>query len=140
MIIKSLKILSSAIIISLTLLLLSYTISFFIKDSAKSLDLILFIVGAILVVFFGSELFTQSTSGALHTPKVNWRLFGSSNQNKDGSHSGALLIPQVIYRLVGSSNQNKNESQADVEKKPNFAASISLVLSGVILWTVSYFI
>jgi len=67
-------------------------------------------------------------------------LVGASNQNKNGSHSGALPIPQVIYRLVGASNQNKNESQNGVDKKTHFAASLSLVLSGVILWAVSFFV
>lgn len=141
MIIKSLKILFTAILIALPLLLISYAISYFIKDSTKSLDLILFIVGAIPIVSFGSGIFTRSTSGALHTPKVVWRLVGSSNQNEDGSHSGALLpTPQIIYRLVGSSNQNKNESQNGVDKKTHFAPSLSLVLSGVILWAVSFFV
>jgi hypothetical protein len=140
MIIKSLKILFTAILIALPLLLLSYAISYFIKDSTKS-DLILFLVGAILIVSFGPGIFTRSTSGALHTPKVIWRLVGSSNQNEDGSHSGALLpTPQIIYRLVGSSNQNKNESQNGVDQKTSFAASLSLVLSGVILWAVSFFV
>ena len=141
MVIKSLKILFTAILIALPLLLLSYAISYFIKDSAISLDLILFIVGAILIVVFGSEIFTRSTSGALHTPRVIWRLVGSSNQNEDGSHSGALLpMPQIIYRLVGSSNQNKNETQSGVDPQTSYAASLSLILSGIILWAVSFFI
>jgi len=139
LIIKSLKILFTAILIALPLLLLSYAISYFINDSTKS-DLILFLVGAILIVSFGPGIFTRSTSGALHPPKVFWRLVGASNQNENGTHSGALPIPQVIYRLVGSSNQNKNESQNGVDKKTHFAASLSLVLSGVILWAVSFFV
>lgn len=140
MIIKSLRILFTAILIALPLLLLCYAISYFIKDSTKSLDLILFIVGAIPILTFGSGIFTRSTIGALHMPKVIWRLVDSSNQNEDGSHSGALFIPQVIYRLVGSSNQNKNKSQNFVEKETNFAAPLSLVLSGAILWAVSFFV
>ena len=140
MIIKSLKILFTAILIALPLLLLSYIISYFVKDSTKSLDFILFIVGAIPIISFGPGIFTRSTSGALHTPKVIWRLVGSSNQNENGSHSGVLQIPQVIYRLVGSSSQNKNGSQGGVDKKTNFAASLSLVLSGVLLWVASYFV
>ncbi len=140
MIIKSLKILFTAILIALPLLLLSYAISYFIKDSTKSIDLILFIVGAIPIVSFGSGIFIRLTNVALHTPIAIWRLVGFSNQKEDGSHSGALLTPKVIYRLVGSSNQNKNESQSGVDKKTNFAASLSLVLSGVILWAISSFV
>ena len=141
MIIKSLRILFTSILIALPLLLLSYAISYFIKDSTKSLDLILVIVGAIPIVLFVSEIFTRSTSGALHTPKVIWRLVGSSNQNEDGTHSGAILpTPQIIYRLVGSTNQKKNESQNGVDQKTSFAASLSLLLSGVILWGVSFFV
>ena len=141
MIFKSLKILFTAILIALPLLLLSYAVSYFINDSAKSLDIILLIVGAIPILSFVSEIITRPTIGAPHPPKVIWRLVGSSNQNEDGTHSGAILpMPQIIYRLVGSSNHNKNETQSGVDPKTGFAASLSLALSGVMLWAVSFFV
>ena len=140
MITKSLKILFMAILIALPLLLLSYAISYFARDSTISPNLILFIVGAIPIVSFFPGLLARSTSGALRTPKVIWRLVGSSNQNENGSHSGALFIPQVIYRLIGSAHQIKNEPHSGLAKKANFASSLSLVLSGVILWAVSFLV
>ncbi|MCG8333479.1 MAG: hypothetical protein MJE63_03115 [Proteobacteria bacterium] len=140
MIAKSLRILLTAILVALPLLFVSYAISYFVNDSGKSLDLILFVVGAIPIVSFGAGIFTRSTSGALHTPKVIWRTVGFSNQNDDGSHSGVLYIPQVIYHLVGSPNRDKNEAQNAVGNKPHAAAHLSLVLSGVILWAVSFFV
>lgn len=139
MIAKSLRILLAAMLIALPLLLVSYAISYLVDNSAKSLGLILFIVGAIPIVSFAAGIFIRSTSG-LYTPKVIWRTVGFSNQNDDGSHSGVLYIPQVIYRLVGSPNQNKNEVQSGVGSKSHIAAHLSLVLSGVILWAISLFV
>jgi hypothetical protein len=59
-------------------------------------------------------LFTKSTSGAIHTPKV-------------------------IYRFVGTAIQGKNTLPEIESNKPDFAYTLSLVLSGVIVLGAGYF-
>lgn len=50
-----------------------YLISHVILNNPQLLDFILFIIGAIPIVIFLPSVFSQSRSGAIHTPKVIFR-------------------------------------------------------------------
>ncbi|MGI9536660.1 MAG: hypothetical protein ACR2PB_06305 [Desulfocapsaceae bacterium] len=112
---KTFKILISAALASLLLIVIGLLISFLFSDSQKSLGLIFFVIGAIPLVIFLPGLFGGGKSGAIHTPKV-------------------------IYRLVNTlSPQNKSSQNSD-DSRANFNASLIWVLAGVVLWIVSYFV
>lgn len=111
MIKKSSSILISAATISVPLILIAFVISYFVK---YPLGTILFIIGAIPIVIFSPGLFSSSTSGAIHTPKV-------------------------VYRFVNTLTPNKKTSQGD-DSRSKFDDSLSWVLAGLILWIVSYFV
>lgn len=110
---KTFKILISVVLSSIPLLLLGVLLSHFFSESQESLGLILFIIGAIPIVLFSPGLFSSSTSGAIHTPKV-------------------------IYRLVDTLTPRKRTSQNG--SKSNFNFSLNWVLAGIIIWIVSYFV
>ena len=113
--IKILKILLATVISSLLFLVLGFIISSVIDSPKGSLGTVLFIIGGVLIVFFSPGLFSNSSSGALHTPVVVYRLVNtvSKKSNKDMNSDGALSY---------------------------FFSSLSLVLAGVMLWGVSYFV
>ena len=111
---RTVRILASAALFSLGLIAIGLLISFLFSDSNNSLGLILFALGAIPLVIFLPGLFGGGKSGALHTPKV-------------------------IYRLVGTLTPENKSSQSGDERRANFNASLSWVLAGVIVWIVSYF-
>ena len=100
---------------SLLLFGLGFIISYYFTSSLQTLGFILFVIGAIPIVLFSSGLFSSSSSGALHTPKV-------------------------FYRLVGTLKREKNTPQGEQDGKEHFFSTLSLVLSGVILWVISYFV
>ena len=112
---KIFKILISAALSSLLLIIVGYLVSFLFSDSQKSLGLILFVVGAIPMVIFLPGLFGGGKSGAIHTPKV-------------------------IYRVVNTLSPHNKSSQTGDDSRANFNASLNWVLAGVIVWIVSYFV
>jgi hypothetical protein len=74
------------------------------------------VIGAIPIFFYLPCLFTRSTSGSIHTPKV-------------------------IYRLVGTlDKKKKNLQNGTTTGQANVVSSLSIVLAGVILWAVSLYI
>jgi hypothetical protein len=111
MIRKISNILISSAIMSVALILTAFIISYFVTYPPAT---ILFIAGAIPIVIFGPGLFSGSTSGVIHTPKV-------------------------IYRLVDSLGPHKKRSPTDGSRS-RFEDSLSWVLAGLITWIVSYFI
>ena len=108
MIKKSSNVLISAASISAPLILIAFVISYFVK---YPLGTILFIIGAIPIIVFIPGVFSSSTSGAIHTPKV-------------------------VYRFVNTLTPGKKTSQGDDSK----SASLSWVIAGLILWVISYFV
>jgi len=114
MIEKVFKILFFAVLSSLPLLLIGYILSRFFAKSTESLGIILFIIGAIPLVLFSPGLFSGSTSGAIHTPKV-------------------------IYRLVDTLTPHNKRYSNSEDPKSNFNFSLNWVLAGLLLWIVSYF-
>jgi len=112
---RAVKIIISAVLSSLLLLLAGLLISFIFSNSQKSLGLIYFIVGALPLVIFAPGLFGGGKSGAIHTPKV-------------------------IYRFVNTLGPAKKTSQSGDDSSANFNASLSWVLAGLIVWVISYFV
>lgn len=115
MISKIAKTILSSVILALVLLLTGLMISFFINSQHSHLSTILFIIGGIVIVIFSPGLFRSSSSGALHTPVV-------------------------VYRLVNTLSRRGDGGKSDANTFSHFFSSLSLVLAGVILWGVSYFV
>ena len=111
MIKESSNVLISAATISVPLILIALVISYFIKYPFET---VLFIIGAIPLILFGPGLFSSSTSGAIHTPKV-------------------------VYRFVNTLTPGRKTSASD-NQKSQFAVSLSWVIAGFILWIISYFV
>ncbi len=105
----------SAGIIATLFLLLGMLISYLWVGSLELLGIVLFVVGAIPIVVFSSGLLSRSTSGAIHTPKV-------------------------IYRLVDTLTPKKNSSQSSQEITSSFFSSLNWILAAVIIWIISYFV
>ena len=103
----------SAATISVLLILIAFIFSYFVK---YPLGTVLFVIGAIPIVIFSPDLFSSSTSGAIHTPTVT-----------------------VLYRWVDTLTPNNKNSQGD-NSRSRFKDSLSWVIAGLILWIVSYFV
>ena len=112
---KLFKILISVVLSSLLLIAVGFLLSFLFSDSQKSLGLILFVIGAIPLVIFLPGLIGGGKSGAIHTPKV-------------------------IYRVVNTLSPGNKSSQNGDESRVDFNASLIWVLAGMIVWIVSYFV
>ncbi len=112
---KTIKTVTIAGLLAIPLLVAGLLISYFLLGSLKLLNLVLFAIGAVPIVVFSSGLLGGSTSGALHTPKV-------------------------IYRLVDTLTPKKYKSQSGEEIRSNFFTSLNWILAGVIVWVVSYFV
>ena len=111
MIKESSNVLISAATISVPLILVALVISYVVT---YPLGTVLFIIGAIPLIIFGPGLFSSSTSGAIHTPKV-------------------------VYRFVDTLTPGKKTSASD-DQKTRFTASLSWVIAGLFLWIISYFV
>ena len=109
------KIIVSAILSSLLLLLVGLLVSLVFANSQRSLGLIYFIIGAIPLVIFSPGLFGGGKSGAIHTPKV-------------------------IYRFVNTLGPGAKASSSGEDSNGDFNASLSWILAGLIVWVVSYFV
>jgi len=112
---KILKIITGSAIASIPFLLVGFVISFFVDSTHGSLGTVLFVIGGILIVFFSPGVFSSSSSGALHTPVV-------------------------VYRLVNTLSTKKGTTQNGKDRLSVFCSSLNLVLAGVTLWGVSYFL
>ena len=112
---KAVKIIITAILSSLVLLLIGLLVSLVFSRLNESLGLIYFIIGAIPLVIFSPGLFGGGKSGAIHTPKV-------------------------IYRFVNTLGSGPKASQSGEDSNADFNASLSWVLAGLIVWAVSYFV
>ena len=112
---RAAKIIISAILASLLLLLAGLLVSFVFSRLNDSLGLVYFIIGGIPLVIFSPGLFGGGKSGAIHTPKV-------------------------IYRFVNTLGPGPKASQSGEDSNADFNASLSWVLAGLIVWVVSYFV
>ena len=111
---RALRIIITAALTSLALIVIGLLVSFILTDAEKSLGLILFVIGAIPLVIFSPGLLGGGKSGAVHTPKV-------------------------IYRFVNTLTPDRKTSSG-AQSSTEFDASLSWVLAGLIVWVVSYFV
>ncbi len=65
--------LARSIPLAALIIIVGYLIVFFILKNPQKTDFTLFVLGAIPIVIFLPSVFSQSKSGALHTPKVIFR-------------------------------------------------------------------
>ncbi len=112
---RTLRIIISAGLTALALVVVGLLASFILADAKTSLGLILFVIGALPLVIFSPGLLGGGKSGAIHTPKV-------------------------IYRLVDTLAPGKKASSPGAESRTEFDASLSWVLAGLMVWAVSYFV
>ena len=90
------------------LIFIGFLITHYIIGNPDSLDFTLFVLGAIPIVFFLPSVFSSSTSGALHTPKV-------------------------FFRKVQSPLRTDADKEA-AEEEISFSSPPSLVLAGLTTW------
>ena len=112
---KTVRILIFVALASLVLIAVGLLVSYLFAESQNSLGLIFFVIGAIPLVIFLPGLLGGGKSGAIHTPKV-------------------------FYRLVNTLSPDNKSYQDGDESRANFNASLIWVLAGAIVWVVSYFI
>ena len=93
---------------SVFLIVSGFVITHYIIGTPDTLDFTLFVLGAIPIVFFLPSLFSKSTSGALHTPKV-------------------------IFRKVQTPASTDADREA-AENRISSSSPLSLVLAGLTTW------
>lgn len=91
--------LARSIPLALIIICLSYLFVHFILKDPRKLDFILFTFGAVPIVIFLPSVFSQSKSGALHTPKVIFRKANTleRKENKETDN----IFPALSYVLAG---------------------------------------
>ncbi|WP_136810757.1 hypothetical protein [Desulfosediminicola flagellatus] len=85
--------------IAAALISIGYFIVFFILKNTHQLDFTLFVLGAIPIVIFLPSVFSQSKSGALHTPKVIFRKVETLKSKE--KHENENIFPALSYVLAG---------------------------------------
>jgi len=101
----------SGAVTSIPLILFGVLVSYVVLNDKETLDLTLFILGAIPIVLFLPGVFSKSASGALHTPKV-------------------------IFRKVDTLEKKDISNQENTADDSKFVTPFSLVTAGVITWLV----
>ena len=88
--------------IPLTVLIigLGYLIVLFLLKDIQKLDFTLFALGAIPIILFLPSVFSQSRSGALHTPKVIFRKVGTLE--KRDKKKTENIFPALSYVFAGA--------------------------------------
>lgn len=81
------------------LILTGYLISYVFWANPQQLDLVLFAAGAIPIVIFLPAVFSQSKSGALHTPKVIFRKVETLDKREN--RETEKLFPALSYVFAG---------------------------------------
>lgn len=78
---------------------IAYLIVFFVLKNPQKIDFTLFTLGAIPIVLFLPSVFSQTTSGALHTPKVIFRKVDTLKASKKIEPED--VFPALSYVLAG---------------------------------------
>ena len=81
------------------LISIGYLIVFFILKNPQKIDFTLFVLGAIPIVIFLPSVFSQSKSGALHTPKVIFRKVETLEKKEKQEIEN--IFPALSYVLAG---------------------------------------
>lgn len=84
----------SAILISV-----GYLVAYFLFNDLQKLDITLFALGALPIILFLPSLFSQSKSGALHTPKVIFRKV--ETLEKKEKREAESIFPSLSYVIAG---------------------------------------
>lgn len=100
-------------IISIPIIVLGALVSNVILGDKNTLDMTLFILGAIPIVIFLPSIFSKSRSGALHTPKV-------------------------IFRKVDTLKKRGESKQSDIGGQTKIFTPFALVFAGLITWLFSF--
>jgi len=85
--------------LSATIIGIGYFTVYFILNNPQKLDFTLFVLGAIPIITFIPSLFSQSKSGAIHTPKVIFRKVDTLK--KKGIKETENTFPALSYVLAG---------------------------------------
>ncbi len=85
--------------LSVSIICFGYLFSSLILQDPKKLDLTLFVLGGIPIVIFLPSVFSQSKSGALHTPKVIFRKVETLERKE--TQEGNSIFPALSYVLAG---------------------------------------
>ena len=85
--------------LAIAIILLGYLISHLLLGKPQLLDFILFVLGAIPIILFSPSLFSQSKSGAIHTPKVIFRKVETSAVKE--SDNAEEIFPALSCVLAG---------------------------------------
>jgi hypothetical protein len=96
---KILDCLFRSIPLSIIIIGIGYLITFFMLGNQQNLDLTLFALGAIPIIIFLPSVFSQSKSGALHTPKVIFRKVDTL-EKKERKETESIF-PALSYILAG---------------------------------------
>lgn len=98
-------------IISIALIIIGLLISYVIIGDRTKIDLTLFILGGIPIIFFLPGVFSSSQSGSLHTPKV-------------------------FFRKVGTLEQSHASERSTTAEKNKFISPAAIVLAGLFTWLI----
>ena len=85
--------------LSIIIIGIGYLIVFIILKNPQNLDLTLFVLGAIPIIIFLPSVFSQSKSGALHTPKIIFRKVDTLE--KKTSKETENIFPALSSILAG---------------------------------------
>lgn len=85
--------------LSVVIIGLGYLFVHFILKNPQKLDFTLFVFGAIPIVIFLPSVFSQSKSGALHTPKVIFRKVDTLERR--GKKEAVNIFPALSYVIAG---------------------------------------
>jgi hypothetical protein len=96
---KILDCLVRSIPLSIIIIVVGYLIVFIFLKNKQKLDLTLFVLGAIPIIIFLPNVFSQSKSGALHTPKVIFRKVDTLKKKE--SKGPENIFPALSYIFAG---------------------------------------
>jgi len=85
--------------LSVVIISVGFLIVYLFFNYPESLDVTLFSLGAIPIVIFLPSVFSQSKSGALHTPKVIFRKVNTLDQKEKKEKES--IIPALSYVFAG---------------------------------------
>ncbi|MFW2369070.1 MAG: hypothetical protein ACN4GW_21855 [Desulforhopalus sp.] len=96
---KIIGFLGRSIPLAALIICLGYLIVFFILKNPQKLDFTLFVLGAIPIIIFLPSVFSQSKSGALHTPKVIFRKVETLHRKE--KQKSENIFPALSYVIAG---------------------------------------
>lgn len=96
---KMIDCLIRSIPLSAAIIGIAYFITYVLLSNPQKLDLTLFVLGGVPIILFLPSVFSQSKSGALHTPKVIFRRAAPPEVSHRPPHED--LFPALSYVIAG---------------------------------------